>query len=59
VTQHVFGLLEETCGLVRLAVPLDAQGHEPAIPIFHSPDFASADKLLVVVCATWSMLMCA
>ncbi len=44
----MYDMLVSKSGLVRQMVPLDAAPTEPSIPIFHSPDATTADKLMVI-----------
>ncbi|XP_042885363.1 cotranscriptional regulator FAM172A-like [Penaeus japonicus] len=50
ITEEVYNLLEEKCGLKRAPVPDNAQGDEPETFIFKSADLmTNEDKLMVLI----------
>lgn len=50
ITEHVYHLLETETHLKRIAVPVNAQDHEPSSFIFASEDaFTNKDRLLILI----------
>ncbi len=49
MTEEIYRLLVDKAHLVRAPVPVNKQGTEPATFIFHTADYATKDKLLVMM----------